>query len=152
VTVPELILNYLTLERIRVPLAADTKEGIIAEMAELLRDESHAVGDIAEAIEAREELISTGIGHGVALPHCRLGNLAKSRLAVGVTPVNVDWQSVDGQPVRLIFAIAGSAGNPAEVVILLGEISRLLHAPALREWLKGAESAQEVYDILRTHV
>jgi PTS system nitrogen regulatory IIA component len=150
--VPELLLNYLTLDRIRVPLEADTKEEIIAEMAGLLRDESHDAGDIAAAIEAREELVSTGIGHGVALPHCRLGNLGKSRLAVGVTPVNVDWQSVDSQPVRLIFAIAGSAGNPAEVVILLGEISRLLHAPALREWLKGAESAHEVYDILRTHV
>ncbi len=149
---PELLLNYLTLERIRVPLEADTKEEIIAEMAGLLADESHDAGAIADAITAREELISTGIGHGVALPHCRLGNLAKSRLAVGVTPANVDWQSVDGQPVRLIFAIAGSAGNPAEVVILLGEISRLLHAQALREWLKGAESAQEVFDILRTHV
>jgi len=150
--VPELLLNYLTLERIRVPLEADTKEEIIAEMAGLLADESHDAGAIADAITAREELISTGIGHGVALPHCRLGNLAKSRLTVGVTPANVDWQSVDGQPVRLIFAIAGSAGNPAEVVILLGEISRLLHAQALREWLKGAESAQEVFDILRTHV
>ncbi|HUT98459.1 MAG TPA: PTS sugar transporter subunit IIA [bacterium] len=148
----ELLLNYLTLERIRVPLAADTKEGIIAEMAELLRDELHDAATIAEAIGAREELISTGIGHGVALPHCRLGELAKSRLAVGVTSVNVDWQSMDEQPVRLVFAIAGSAGNPAEVVILLGEISRLLHAPALREWLKGAENAHEVYDILRTHV
>jgi PTS system fructose-specific IIC component len=148
----EILLNYLTLERIRVPLKADTKGGIIAEVAELLQDEHHAAGDIARAIGAREEMISTGIGHGVALPHCRLRALAKSRMAVGVTSVNVDWESLDGQPVRLVFAIAGSAGNPAEVVILLGEISRLLHAPALREWLKGAETAREVYDILRTHM
>jgi mannitol/fructose-specific phosphotransferase system IIA component (Ntr-type) len=150
--VSELLLNYLTLERIRVPLKSETKEGIIAEMAALLQDEHHDAGDLAQAMAAREEMISTGIGHGVALPHCRLGELDKSRLAVGVTATNVDWQSLDGQPVRLVFAIAGSAGNPTEVVILLGEISRLLHAPALREWLKGAESAREVYDILKTHV
>ncbi|MCX7022080.1 MAG: PTS sugar transporter subunit IIA [bacterium] len=147
----ELLLNYLALERIRVPLEADTKEGIIAEMAGLLQDEIHNAKAIAEAIEAREE-ISTGIGHGVALPHCRLEELAKSRLAIGVTSVKVDWQSQDGQPVMLVFAIAGSAVNPTEVVILLGEISRLLHVPTLRERLKEAESALEVYDILRTHV
>jgi len=48
--VSEILLNYLTFERIRVPLTTDTKEGIIAEMAGLLRDESHDAGAIAEAI------------------------------------------------------------------------------------------------------
>ena len=73
-------------------------------------------------------------------------------LSIGVTSVDIDWESLDEQPVRLIFAIAGSAKSPAEVVNLLGEISRLLHSPALREWLKGAESAQEVHDLLRARV
>jgi PTS system nitrogen regulatory IIA component len=145
----QLLLNYLIPSRIRVPLQAETKQDAIAEMSEILRDSRHTAAEIRAAIAAREEMISTGVGHGVALPHCRLENLGASLLAIGVSSVNIDWQSLDSQPVRLVFAIAGSAENPAEVVNLLGEISRLLHSAALREWLKGAQSAQEVYDLLR---
>jgi len=149
---PQFIINYLFPERIRVPLYADTKEGIIGEMAALLQDEEHDAATLGKAILAREEISSTGIGHGVALPHCRLEFSSKSRLAIGVTAVNIDWQSLDGLPVRLVFAIVGSKKNPTEVVALLGEISRLLQSPALREWLKGIENAREIYDLLRAHV
>ena len=145
----QLLINYLIPSRIRVPLKANTKSEAIAEMAEMLQDEEYSAETVFEAILTREEMISTGIGHGVALPHCRLDRLETSRLSIGVTSVDIEWESLDEQPVRLIFAIAGSAKSPAEVVTLLGEISRLLHSPALREWLKGAESAEEVYDLLR---
>ncbi len=148
----QILAKYVIRARIRVPLETDTMEGTIAEMAELLQDEKHTAETIRAAILDREERISTGIGHGVALPHCRLDELETSRLAVGVSSVGIEWKSLDAQPVRFIFAIAGSAKKPAELITLLGEISRLLYSPTLREWLKGAESVEEVYDLFRAHV
>ena len=148
----EILAKYVTRDRIRVPLEADTRDGTITEMAELLQDGGHTADTIRAAILDREERISTGIGHGVALPHCRLDELETSRLAIGVTSVDIEWKSLDARPVRLIFAIAGSAKKPAELITILGEISRLLHSHALLELLKGAESVEEVYDLFRAHV
>ena len=62
----QLILDYLSLERIRAPLYGETKDDIIAEMAVMLQDERHDAATLEGAILAREELSSTGIGHGVA--------------------------------------------------------------------------------------
>ena len=87
----------------------------------------------------REQLGSTGIGGGIALPHCKIGGLAKALLALGVVPEGVDFEAVDGLPVRLFFLVLSPSEAPAEHLQVLSAISR---------WIKGAEKTGTIETIL----
>ena len=120
-------------------LSALTRPGLIfpelgaLDRGELLRDlarrmaEADAVPDGDELfgrLWEREELGSTGIGAGVAVPHCTLDGLSKVVLAIGIHPKGIDFSAVDGQPVRLFFCIVSPSRNPAAHLKVLSSISR----------------------------
>ncbi len=92
--------------------------------------------ELAEAIYQRETLMSTGIGLGVAVPHCRLSSVRGPVMAAAVVRDPVpDYESLDGQPVRLVFMIAAGLDQHAEHLRLLAEISRRIKDPDVRDRL-----------------
>jgi PTS system nitrogen regulatory IIA component len=93
---------------------------------------------LTEAIYQREALMSTGIGLGVAVPHCRLTSVAAPVMAAAVIRAAIpDYDSLDGQPVRLVFMIAAGADQHAEHLRILAAISRRIKAPEVRGRLCG---------------
>jgi PTS system nitrogen regulatory IIA component len=86
----------------------------------------------------REQLGSTGIGGGVAIPHCKLEGLSKGVVAIGMVPEGVDFGAVDGRPVRLFFLVASPAQAPAEHLQILAAISR---------WIKGGQRAEAILEL-----
>ena len=77
-----------------------------------------------ERLLEREELGTTGIGAGVAIPHCKMKNLDEVIVAIGVSQRGVDFAAEDGQPARLLFLVVSPEGRPADHLQSLSAISR----------------------------
>ncbi|MCL7958371.1 MAG: PTS sugar transporter subunit IIA [marine benthic group bacterium] len=113
--------------------------GMLAEGAGVPDD----AGEILDAIVRREALLSTGIGHGVALPHARCSCLASLAMAVGTTSEPVDFDSVDGAPVRLVWMLAGPERTAGHHVRMLGAVGGLLRDGRVLESLLAATTPGE---------
>lgn len=101
------------------------------------------------ALQERERLGSTGIGHGVAIPHCKLKGLEQCILAVGIPRRPVDFGAADGEPVALFFLVLSPEASPAEHLQTLAWISRWVRADRHVETLLGLAGAEAIYDYLR---
>ncbi len=101
--------DLLTPNQIRVPLQAQNKEGVLRELVALaLGGTGGGNGDdVFQAILERERQFPTGIGYGVAVPHGKTPALANLVVVAGTTPAPVPYETVDGEPVRLFFLLAG---------------------------------------------
>jgi PTS system fructose-specific IIA component len=144
-----LLTELLTLERIRVPLAARDRRGVLRELSDLLAAQSG--GDAAEiraAVEEREAAMSTAIGLGVAIPHGRASSVDQLTLVCGLSPSPIGFDAVDGEPVRLVFLIAGPKRAAGEHVKVLGRIARLVRRDSVRTALLAAENAADFYRVL----
>jgi len=84
--------------------------------------------DLFQKLWEREQLGSTGIGSGVAIPHCKLPGLSHGVVAIGMVPGGVDFGAADGQPVKLLFVVLSPSASPGEHLQVLATISR---------WIKG---------------
>jgi len=101
------------------------------------------------AIFDREDVTSTGIGNGIAIPHARLPSLPGSLIAVAVCVQGIDFAARDNQPVRIVIMIAARDRDRAEHLRVLASVAARLQDPGLRGRLIEARSAQTVIDILR---
>ena len=105
--------------------------------------------DILDALISRERLGSTGLGHGVALPHSRI-DLLESPLAAMITLNDgVDFESVDGEPVDLVVGLLVPRDCNDEHLEILANLARRFGDAEFREKLRGADSAQALFDELR---
>lgn len=98
----------------------------------------------------REQLGSTGIGSGVAIPHCKLKGLSGPILSIGVVgKPGVEFGAVDGKPVRVFFLVVSPTESPADHLQVLAAISRWIKADDHVAGLLEARTGQEIYDLLR---
>ena len=104
---------------------------------------------VFEVLLAREQLGTTGVGSGVAIPHGRLGGeLKEIRAAVAVADEPIDFDAVDGRPVDILVGILAPAGRPSAHVRVLRDVSRLLRREAVRAELRAAASPGAAYALL----
>lgn len=109
-------------------LSGETKEEVITELIQCFvasedLDEAQAV-DLGVEIIAREDEATTGIGKGVAMPHARTSEVVDGvRIAVGVHPDGIEFDSLDGEPVYVVFLIAAS--DPHDYLRVAGRIARI---------------------------
>jgi mannitol/fructose-specific phosphotransferase system IIA component (Ntr-type) len=148
--------ELLTPSRIRVPLRAQSKEGVLRELvALLLGGNGGAAGaggaaatpadEVLQAVLERERQFPTGIGYGVAVPHGKTPALASLMVVAGTTPAPVPYETVDGEPVRLFFLLAGPESQAGAHVKALSRISRLVRREPVRARLLEARTPDEFY-------
>ncbi|MBD3167507.1 hypothetical protein GF324_12980 [bacterium] len=102
-----------------------------------------------EAVEAREKVLSTGVGSGIAVPHATLNSLNNPLVAFGRSQEGIDFEAIDGKPVHLIFLLL-SPGDAYELHLrMLSRISRLCTEESLRNRLRLAPTADSLIDILQ---
>lgn len=132
-------------------LRARTKRDAIAELVELLERghglESH--GEILDRVFRREAMMSTGIGNGVAIPHGKARLVDRIVAACGVSPEGIDFDAVDGEPVRLFILLVAPESGGAMHVKVLANISRLLKEETVRQSLREAAGPEEFLAALR---
>jgi PTS system fructose-specific IIA component/PTS system nitrogen regulatory IIA component len=144
--------DFVSREAIRAELTATDKEGAIREMVQALLDagkiDSKEVDSIVKAILKREELGSTGIGRGVAVPHTKHPSVEQLVGTVAVSKEGVDFASLDGETVQLFFLLISPPDRPGDHLRALENISRRLRDDAFCKFLKQAKSADEIEQLL----
>jgi PTS system nitrogen regulatory IIA component len=132
-------------------LTGATREGVLAEISRqlALRGLVRDAGELAARLIKREKDGCTGVGHGIAIPHCRLERLDREIVAFASTDAPVDFGAADGIPVDLIFLVVSPADAAAAHLQAVARVSRLLRSPGLVEALRAATSAEELFEALR---
>lgn len=146
-----LLTDLLSVDRIKIPLEGDSKEDLLRELVSIV---SHADGirdaeSVLDAVRERESILSTGIGHGVAIPHGKSASVPELRMAAGRAAAPVDFDALDGQPVALFFLLVGPESAAGAHIKALSRISRLVRRDDVRERLIAARSADEFLRALK---
>jgi len=142
--------QYLAPERV-ISVSGTTKQAVLEEMVDVLAGGANGVGreEISRAIWRREGLMSTGIGHGLAVPHVRLPGLAEPVVAAGTCREGVtDYESLDQDPVRIVVMIAAPEGEHETYIRLLAEVVESLKSPDARRQVVEAGDPGLFYEIL----
>lgn len=141
--------ELFTSDSVELDLSADSKDEILKELIQLLDLDEKSDAILFKTLKRRENLGSTGIGKGIAIPHCRSLVVNKLRLAYGRKPSGVDFQSIDGEPVHHFFLIVAP---PLEVsnqyLPVLGKIAQFAKNPKIPNTLSGISSNAEFLDLL----
>jgi mannitol/fructose-specific phosphotransferase system IIA component (Ntr-type) len=142
--------EYLTPQRVAI-LNGSTKADALEELVGVLVDSNVGVGreELRRTIWQREKMMSTGIGHGLAIPHVRMPGLTTTAMAVGVSRNGIsDYPGLDEQPVYIIVLIAAPQGQHEIYIRLLAKVTDVLRHSDLRQAVIMAEDAGEIYRIL----
>lgn len=137
--------------RIYLDLAPGPAAEALREMARRLQ----ASGEVKDAEELsrrlieREKLGCTGLGNGLAIPHGKLNGLERVILAIGISREGVDFQSLDGKLVRLIFLVLSPSDSPTGHLQALARISRLVKTPGVTEAVLSSSTREEVAELVR---
>jgi fructose-specific phosphotransferase system IIA component len=145
------LADLLDANSIKLELEARKKNEALQELIELL----HRAGRIEDPKAAlnglieREKLTSTGIGSGIAIPHLLSPDVEQTVMAFGRKREGLRFDSIDNQPVTLIFLVVGPKNQEYAHLRLLSHLSRLLHDGEFRRTLLEADTPQEILRILR---
>ena len=137
---------------VRVNLKGKSKDEIINEMIAIVNNSAKVVDieKVREAIFEREKIMSTGVGNGFAIPHGKTDAVLDIVAAFAVTEEAIDYESLDEQPVRLIFLLVGKDSMVGPHIKLLSRISRLMNKEDFRKKLLDAKTPKQVIEIFKT--
>lgn len=145
------LLDIISLDCIKAPLEASDKKGVIDELVDLLaakgRVKNAAV--LKDAVWAREQTRTTGIGYGLAIPHGKCPGVETLAMAMGKPAEPMDFQAIDGKPVQLIVLLASPPDQTSHHIQALARISRLMTMDEFRQQIYQAKTPDEIYALLK---
>jgi len=146
-----LLSELLTIDRIKIPLEADSKEELLRELVSIvaITDGISDADAVLQAVRERESILSTGIGHGVAIPHGKSPSVPELRMAAGRAAAPVDFDALDGQPVALFFLLVGPESAAGPHIKALSRISRIVRRDDVRDRLIAATTPDEFLKALQ---
>lgn len=144
------ITDYLTAERIALDLEPRSKAEVLGRLVEILAGSIGAPDPegLLREVMRREEVMSTGVGEGIAIPHAAADGVATPTIAVGVIPQGIDFDALDGKPVHVIFLLVGGRESPGVQLKALARIARLTKHGELVAGLRGARSPAEALRVI----
>lgn len=147
------LVDLLAEEAVLLPFAAKDKweaiDGMLDRLQKLGRLKPEQRKPVRDALVAREKIASTGLEHGVALPHATVDIFDRPMAAMALSPAGVPFQSADGNPARIIILIVIPRKTQKNYIRTLAGIARLLSYEDLRESLVSSTSTSEVIRVLR---
>ncbi|MCS7230330.1 MAG: PTS sugar transporter subunit IIA [Candidatus Kryptonium sp.] len=146
------ISEILNEEFVVVGLDVSSKEDAINALVDLIAKSEKVknVNKVREAVFEREKIMTTGVGKGFAVPHGKTDAVTDIVAAFAITKKPIDYDSLDGEPVRLIFLLVGRDNMVGPHIKLLSRISKLMNDNDFREKLLNAKDAKEVVSLFKT--
>ena len=145
------IKDYIHPQYINIDILSEQKDDAIREVAQLLQD-APGVTDyelfLADIFE-REHLGTTGIGDGVAIPHARSDGIEQMVIALGRSLKGVEFESLDGRKVELIFLMGTPKGKVSDYLKILAQLTRMLKEGPFREKLLEAKGSEQVLELFK---
>ena len=146
------IMDFLAKGAVVPELKSSKKEDVIRELVDALINageiEKRYRNKLIEALMAREELGSTAIGQSVAIPHAKSDCVGKLVAAFGLSSKGVDFDSLDGEPVYILFLLVAPQDSAGPHLKALARISRLLKDKYFRDNLKGCKDDKSIIKII----
>lgn len=141
--------DFFSADAIKLKLEATSKDEILKELIALLSLDEKSEGMLYKMLKRRENLGSTGIGRGIAIPHCRSLVVSRLRVAFGRKPEGIDFKAIDDKPVYNFFLIVAP---PLEVsnqyLPVLGKVAQFAKEPDVPELLGQLKSPEEFLKLL----
>src|SRR5437763_554161 len=144
--------DFVVREAITPELKSAKKEDVIREMVESLRAAGYFKGgeteDIVKAVLKREQLGSTGIGRGVAIPHTKHASVERLIGTLAVSRPGVNFDSLDGEPVHVFVLLVSPQDRPGDHLRALENVSRSLRDDGFVRSLRQAQTREAIWDLL----
>jgi len=144
------LMDILEPECIIAPLQSIEKQDVINELIDQL-DAQGQVSDaqsLKDAVWSREQTRTTGIGHGLAIPHGKCASLKGQALAIGKPAEPIDFEAIDGQPVHLIVLLASPPDKTKDHIEALAHISRMMNDSGFREDIYNSSSPEDIFALV----
>ena len=142
------LIDLLTEEVVKVPMQASTKHDAFRELIEVLKKAGRI--DDAEAVfrdvVARDDVMSTALENGIAIPHAKTKEVHQLVMALGVSDKGIDCSSLDGEPTKIFFLVLAPPDQSGPHIEALAEIARATKSNAFRRLLLSSQNAAEVVE------
>jgi len=146
------IHNLLLQDMIIPELESQDREGVLREMVDFLKSKNKIskYKELCEKLVQRENLGSTAIGEGVAIPHCKMKGVKNPIVLLAISKKGVNFYSLDGKPSHIFFLVVSSPDNPSLNLQILAAIAHLVRkSNSLLKKILGAKSISSILDIIR---
>ena len=141
--------DFFSPDAISLDLGVQTKPDAISAMVALLGVPPDTGDTLRKLLERREQLGSTGVGHGIAIPHCRAVVIPQLRLAFGRVPAGVPYDAIDGQTVHNLFLIVAPPVEVSNLYLpVLGRLAQFAKGADVPARLAGLKSVEEFFQLL----
>jgi fructose-specific phosphotransferase system IIA component len=145
------LIDLIVEDIIKLPLESQDKPDVLREMVQILQD-AGKIDDFdgaLQAVQEREDKMSTGLQDGIAVPHGKTPVVSSLQLAIGVSPIGIDFDALDGNPTHLFFLLLAPPDQAGPHVQALAEIAKLAQSKAFCRALIHAESAEEIVELMK---
>jgi len=144
------LTDVLIEDYINISLSGTNRDKCIKELINKLATAQTitSTDNIFDAVLEREKIMTTGVGNGIAIPHCKHPDSPEFSVCLGIQQKGVDFQSIDKKDVTIIFLLVGPENNPGLHIKLLSRISRLMSNEELRQQLLECKSNKEAFDLI----
>jgi len=142
--------ELIPVEAVVLDLVGETKDEVLEELVTklALTDEAHLA--VRRVLDEREAKGSTGVGHGVAIPHARCDEMEALRMAYGRKPAGIDWDANDGEPVHHVFLILAPPIHVSNKYLqVMGNVAGLVRESAVRDQLDAVTDTDEFMELLQ---
>lgn len=141
--------EFFAPDAVQLPLRATNRDEALAELVGLLQVDEKSTETLLKMLHRRESLGSTGVGRGVAVPHCRSLVVHRLQLAYGYSPAGLDFGAADGQPVHHVFLIVAPPNEMSNQYLpTLGKIAQLAKEPGVPDQLSRLTSTDGFFQLL----
>lgn len=145
------IYTLLTSSNVLRNLTAEDKDSAINALIDTVKGQvsDEVLEKIREGVFDREQIMSTGVGKGLAIPHCKIPEVEESYAAIATLKDPLDYNSIDNKDVSIIFLLIGPESKNSLHIKLLSRVSRLMNSETFREKILNADSTDEILEAFR---
>ena len=142
--------DYLNGSRIVLNLQGENKKHVLEKLVEILGNQvSINQQNIVDLLVVREKLSTTGIGFGIAIPHCKSSEVSELQVVVGRFEQGVDFNALDGKPVKLLFLLVAPEQSSSEHLKVLAKIARIAKDEDIRQHILQITDSNAVFDYIK---